>query len=220
MKKAIISLIITSIIFMPGCYDPGNTAKVRIKLNNIPASAYTPKKHLIDRVLEFFSSEAYAQVPDTINKLYIAAFGGDSPLAVTDITDLNYTASTVNIEIDVPAGADRKIVVLAEDESGIIIYYGKNNTPLDLAAGDETSVDITMTAMYSALNARWNSALSRKEWDKIVGASGYNIYDSTRTNLLWSTTDTFYPVNQWTEYNWEIEFSFIDKKSEMIYVSY
>lgn len=42
MKKMLISLVISSIIFMPGCYDPGKSAIVKVKLNNLPASACKP----------------------------------------------------------------------------------------------------------------------------------------------------------------------------------
>lgn len=209
MKRTVIALIISSIVFMPGCYD-NNNAVVRIKITNIPASSYAPKKHFIDRLLDIFSSEAYAQVPTDIIRLYVAAFEGDSPLAVVSV---NYMSSTQTVELEVPAGAARNIVVLAENNTGIISYYGKTVSPVDLAAGEETSVAITMKMMSAALSLRFNSSLSREEWDKITGASGYNLYESGPT-FLDSTTNTYYPVIQMKQYYLEVDFSFAGKKSD------
>lgn len=161
-------------------------------------------------MLEFFTSEAYAQVPATIIKLYIAAFNGDSLLVLTDVTDLDYGAASVNVEIEVPAGSGRDIVVLAEDKSGRITYYGKNDTPLDLASGDVTSVDITMKTIYNTLGASYNFSLSREEWEKITGASGYNVYYSG-SNLVQSGMLTYYAG--FGDHSIEVVFDFIGTKS-------
>lgn len=223
MKRTMISLIIASIVVMPGCYDPGKNATVRINLGNIPESAFEPKKHFIDRVLELFSSEAYAQTtPNSqgIVMLYLAALNGDTVMAQRPISinEIDGDSITQTVEFEVPAASGIDIVVIAENGSDIITWYGKTSEPVDLAVGDEISVEVSMQALtYTLLNVHRNPALSRAEWDKLTGASEYNLYDSSY-NLLGSTTGSYYPMSV-SSGNLEVEFSFAGKNSNFLWFS-
>lgn len=226
MKKTLIALtlaLITSIVFLPRCYD-ANHATVRIKLTNLPVSYNAPKEHIIDRVLNIFSKKAYAETGYHGNMLYVAAFEGDAPLAVICVNPPKGAMET-SVELRVPAGTARKIVALVEREYSstnqiFITEYGESD-PVNLVAGEEHTVNIEMKTLdEDMLELKFNSALSREEWNKITGASLYHIYSDVAgadPEYLASTKNTYYDKLVVGLYYWlEVDFSFIGKKSDKV----
>lgn len=224
MKRTMISIIIASIVFMPGCYDPGKNATVRINLGNIPLAKHVEKKSFIDKIFSLFEKEAYASYANVeygLTYIHIAAISGDSVLASASIDatspDIVTNGGTDIIELEVPAGSDRNIVVLGESAAGVITWYGKTARTYEFAAGDEVDVPVIMGEIfYYFFNSSWNSALARREWDKIVGASGYNIYSDPGPYYVGSTTNTYYPLSY---FYLQAEFSFAGKCTNRFYQS-
>lgn len=223
MKRTMISLIITSIIFMPGCYDPGKNATVRINLGNMPVAKHVEKKTFLDKVFSLFVKDAYASYANDefgITFIHIAALSGDTVIASISIdatsTDIVTNGTTDTVEFEVPAGTERNIVVLGEEGTpGLITWYGKTDRTYDFAAGDETNVDVQMNEItYTYISLHWSSDYYREEWSKILGAT-YNIYDPDGY-YIGSTDKTYYPLTLETSYQWEAEFPFAGKKSQKI----
>ena len=217
-KKTLIALtlaLITSVVFLPRCYD-ANHATVRIKLTNLPVSYYAPEEHIIDRVLNIFSTKAYASTPPPYGTIgvYIAALEGDTPLVVTNIVQPIDTPTFV--ELRVPAGAARNIVVLVENEDHLISHYGAYLN-VDLVAGEEHLVEIGIEDMQTALSPNVDFKFgesARADWNKITGAS-YNIYEINPTTgehkFLYKITNTHYVTSEYGSYGLDADFSFARK---------
>lgn len=225
MKRTMISLIIASIVIMPGCYDPGKNATVKINLGNIPVAKHVEKKTFLDKVFSLFVKDAYASYASTdmgISFIHIAALSGDTVIASVSIDatspDIVTNGGTDIIELEVPAGSDRRIVVLGES-GNLITWYGVTDRAYEFAAGDEVDVPVIMydisnySNFVSVFNLHNNTSLNREEWDKIAGASGYNIYNAAG-GFLTTTENNFFPFT--FGYNLEVDFSFAGKFSDRI----
>ncbi len=233
MKKiAITFILIFSITLISSCYDDNGTATVKINLGNIPMAQNLNKKSIIDRILCLFSTNAYAYPYSSIIKLHLVAWQNDSPLALStiDTSELILESPTDAVEFEVPAGDDITIVVLGEETSyatkgttapseteSTIRYYGKSES-INLTAGGEATVQVSMGYISSIFNPQQITGLSRIEWDAITGATGYKIYDVNSLLLLASVSDPDYTGTLGSSYDVSVEFSYIEKESETAYI--
>jgi hypothetical protein len=142
--SAIIVLLITVIAF-GSCSYKNDMTKVTIYFGkNTQSNLQQQKLPLIDRILNLFSSPAYAQ---TIHQ------PGDSAFYYLYVTadDIEGKSSVVpgtesTISIDVPSGNNRVFTLLSFSPNGIYNYIGQEVT--DLTGGD---ANVTII-MYPCLN--------------------------------------------------------------------
>ena len=233
MKKIIISLSTITVLVFTGCFIDSDTATVRINLGNIPV-AKVEKKSLIDRFLMIFSKEAEAMAGNppwdlNVTKVHLGAFDANNQLlAKKSILISSYPTNHI-VEFDVPARNGVTIVVLGEvyygEETPYIEYYGKADSdlqeqPLNLTAGTSVEVEILMFQLnYEYISLYFNGALSRHEWDKITGASRYNIYGGDNNILQSNLNNYFYPVDGIFSYFLEIDFQFSGRRSNTMFFS-
>lgn len=168
------------------CYDDKNEARVTIHLerNDLAAMGIQPQKHFIDRVLEFFSTPAYAvDPPDWLDnhsesgctvKLYIRS------------------SSYEEQEYSIPYNATEYSVIIPSSNNTtftlISRYSGQNNwggkKTLNIGPGEQ-SITIAMIPMsyFSYLEAGstlyWTEFLSNPAPSN---ASSYNIYRANSIN--------------------------------------
>lgn len=233
MKKIIVSLTATIALVFTGCFIDSDTATVRINLGNMPV-AKVEKKSIFDRIVMLFVKEAVAMAGNppwdlNVTKVHLGAFDSNNQLlAKKSILISSYPTNHI-IEFDVPARNGVTIVVLGEVYYGegtpIIEYYGKADSdiqeqPLNLTAGTSVNVRIYIYELnYLYVNIHSNEALSRREWDKVIGASSYNIYGQDNEILQSNLNNYFYPVDGIFNYYLEIDFQFSGRKSNTMFFS-
>ena len=139
MKKIIILVFAASVLLFTGCFIDSDTATVRINLGNIPV-AKVVNKSLIDRFLMIFAKEAVAQVPGNVEKVHIAALGDGSVYEKITL-ELEQLTKNEIIEMEVPAGSNRTIIIAAE-YTGYVTYYGTQ--VLSLSPGEVRNVQVEM----------------------------------------------------------------------------
>jgi hypothetical protein len=132
-------LIIVSVLMLTACAS-SDTTKVTIYFaKNGHASLEQQKLPLIDKILNLFSSKAYAQIhvpSDTANYfLYVTA--GDMDTVYTPFIDGSYTS----ISVDVPSGNNRVFTLFSFSQNGNFNYVGQNVANL---RGGDTSISINM----------------------------------------------------------------------------
>lgn len=197
--KRIGFIILAVFIIFTGCYDGNDTAKVRINLGNIHVAQNVMKKSIIDRVLCFFSNEAYAQSkPSDIYIVDVAAFNGKSVIATAsfDATDTGWSDT---VELSVPAGNNIKIIVIGEYtlEGHYAQYYGFST--VDLQPGTTTDVAVNVygnsdpqgagsdPSWTDQLNLNFNSDTNILSWSDIGIPVKFQVYyynSITYTNSL------------------------------------
>jgi len=238
MKKIIIASAAASVLFFTGCFIDSDTATVRINLGNIPV-AKVEKKSLIDRFLMVFAKEAVAQeMPGDIIAVHLGAFDSNNQLLAKksiNVTAGEYPENNI-VSFDVPARGGVTIVVLGEREFQYednlfryeISYYGKNEIPLNLTAGETQTVSVGMLSLLNEFSEEYNQLLgilfdgdnNRFVWNKISGASRYNVYgyDNDTLVLLQSNLNNFY--NGTNGDYMQLVFDFAGRKSVEIYFNW
>lgn len=222
------SLIIV-VLLLYGCYEEKDRAIVHINLSGMPIAKEIPQKSFLDKILMFFTKEAYAAHPEYVKKLHLLALKNESLIALRslDISEVvvkdPQKPYIETAEFEVPEGENIIIVVLAEaiyqGQTGApideILYYGKAE-PLTLVAGKEASVNIVAVDMGSIISngiMTINATGDGVTWSKIPGATGYSIYNEADA-LLQHGQSTSYIGNNY-QYM-KIEFDYIGKLSSQI----
>ncbi|MCL2155695.1 MAG: chitobiase/beta-hexosaminidase C-terminal domain-containing protein [Leptospirales bacterium] len=182
--KSIIPIILGILVLSTSCYKDDGDAIVTIhfKGNNIAANAQ--QKHIIDRILEFFSKPAYAAWNYPCNRLTLTISGRniqeqffDTGNISSGITDYTFTAS-------VPSGNDVTFEVLSYNTNSNKPNWGGGKI-VTLTPGKQR-IEITMIPITEIISAeQWigtgNSVTIK--FDNITSTcKGYNIYRSTEEN--------------------------------------
>lgn len=139
MKKiALATLTACCIIVFFSCDNTDNMATLNIDLGANAAILPQQNQHdsIIDRVLRFFSSPAYA-APAAVKLIVVKVTGKGMVPAVKA-----FAASTLIASLTVPEGEKRLVLVKGYNGSGRVIYSGKY--VINLKAGEIKTVSITM----------------------------------------------------------------------------
>lgn len=175
MKKIIILLAPILILILSSCYDGNKNATVRINLANIPLTKQIEKKSLLDKVFSIFVQNAYAQAsPADLVKLYIAAVKDGEVLTSEDFTREEIDAVNSVVEFPVPSGVNVAIIAVGEMSGGSDFYY--DGTYVDLTAGEEVTVNLTMGYLQSRLNFTRAADDTNASWASIPGVVEYALY--------------------------------------------
>ncbi len=228
MKLTLPAILTFSIILFIGCYDEDKNATVRIKLGNIPIAQQVEKKSLFDKVFSMFVKDACAQQRLSevygVYNLHFAAFSGNTLLTNKSINVSNVYLDGKNsyAELSVPAGDNLTILVLGENGSNLITYYGSINVNLQSGENAEVSIAIKTIANASAIQAI-TSTVHSITWKNLYGVSKYYIevqdqIDPFTYNPVWEGLGTGY-INTYTVvpyYRMRIQFGFINRFSDNI----
>lgn len=229
MKSIKIMPLIIVALLLYGCYEEKDRAIVHINLSGMPIAKEIPQKSFLDKILMFFTKEAYAAHPEYVKKLHLLALKNESLIALRslDISEVvvkdPQKPYIETAEFEVPEGENIIIVVLAEaiyqGQTGApideILYYGKAE-PLTLVAGKEASVNIVAISMDSIVSTGIITVTetgSGVSWTKLPGATKYLIYDEV---------ESLQQSSQMTSYNganyqfMKVYFGYIDKLSPFI----
>ncbi len=138
MKKNHIKLFIIVLLlaFSPAlftCSPSGGDATVTINLGFTHDEA--SNRPFIDRILGFFSTEAYAQPPANINKITVRVEGPDMPTM-----EFDFDPGLPTLTLFVPSGSSRKFTVLANTPSATL----GGSAERDLEPVENVSISITM----------------------------------------------------------------------------
>ena len=137
-----ISPLLITLLLLAGCFDQSDSAHVVIQLSNLPVAKTASQVPLFDRLLRFFTRDAYAQTPPpTVSAIHLAAIEDDQVLVKKSVLIAEMDTSGT-VEMLVPSGKDRTILVVARNESYFVEYYGYVTTDLD--PGAEVNISITM----------------------------------------------------------------------------
>ena len=180
--KSIIPIILGILVLSTSCYKDDGDAIVTIhfKGNNIAANAQ--QKHIIDRILEFFSKPAYAAWNYPCNRLTLTISGRniqeqffDTGNISSGITDYTFTAS-------VPSGNDVTFEVLSYNTNSNKPNWGGGKI-VTLRPGNQ-GIDIAMIPMTEITNLASIGNSVTITLDNITQSycTGYNIYRSTEAN--------------------------------------
>lgn len=192
MKKRKISGIIAGIILMAvtvtfiytGCYQDTNEARVTINLvrNDLTAKNEVRKKHMIDRILEFFSTRAEAGG-------WPSGHTGDLNLIVSSKSVKSNTfiipAGSAKYNISIPAETDVTFRITHEATNA---GWGTNDnwgggTTVDVGPGEQ-NITITMKPMVfiesvTVSGASWGLIIQWYNSSIDSRVTSYNIYRST-----------------------------------------
>lgn len=151
-------LIIVSVLMLTACAS-SDTTKVTIYFaKNGHASLDQQKLPLIDKILNLFSSKAYAQIhvpSDTANYfLYVTA--GDMDTVYTPFID----GSNTSISVDVPSGNNRVFTLFSFSPTYNYNYIGQNVANL---TGGNASISINMFPCLNNITAT-NSGYVYVNW--------------------------------------------------------
>jgi hypothetical protein len=143
MKFSTKYIFILSILILTGCYQSNDNAKVRINLGNLHAVQGIPEKSFLDKVMQIFYREAYAQAaPGDLMTVHFGIYTGRTLIEKRSINIADIPSSQI-IEIEVPAGDDRTVLVIGENTSNQAGYFGFNN--VNLKAGETADVTVKLT---------------------------------------------------------------------------
>lgn len=187
----IIALVAGIALTTSRCYDD-TKARVTIHLqrNDLAYMGQPPVKHLIDKVLEFFSTRAEA----------VAGWDGTPG----DLTLTISSSSFENMVFSIPAGATSYTATVPSTNDvtfEIISVYGgvKNwggHTTINLGPGDQ-DITINMIPMvniyssYCCITLQWYDMVSASSY-----ANGYYIYRSDNPNGPFAKIATVNDINQ------------------------
>ena len=197
--KGIMSIILGVLVLSSSCYkgDGDATVTIHFKGNRI---ADNQPKHIIDRILGFFSKPAYAAWSDPCDRLKLTISGENIEEQVFDtgniggITDYTFTAV-------VPAVANVTFEILSFKTGETKPNWGGGKI-VTLRPGNQ-GIDIAMIPMTEITStARWGSNSVIITFDNITSyCNGYNIYRSTEENSNYkligkvNATDTSFTDN-------------------------
>lgn len=146
MKKFLIYIISILLLIFSSCYDDSKNATLRINLGNFQAFHAAAEKPVIDRILMLFSKEAYAQsAPGDLLRIHIGIYNGRILVEKRSLSLSDIPVSQI-IELEVPAGDNRTILILGENNLNQAGYYGYNT--VNLTAGETADVTIDIDAAY------------------------------------------------------------------------
>ena len=88
----------------------------------------------------------------------------------------------------VPSGSNVRLVILAKNAAGDILYYGEQ-TAITVTAGQTTNVGPITASSFSptGVTATAGNAQVTISWTSVTGATSYNIYWSTTTGVTKTT---------------------------------
>ena len=132
IKPFIVIIILAFSLSLLTCSPSGGDATVNINLG-FPHVAY--KRSVIDSILNFFATRAYAQPPATVDQIVVRVDGPGMPTM-----EFFFTPDVITATVVVPSGSSRKFTVLADTPSATLGGSKKMN----LAPGDNVSVTINM----------------------------------------------------------------------------
>ncbi len=136
MKGKKIIIILTFCLFIFKCSPENNFTEVTISI--APKSVSLSQELLfIDRLLRFFSTEAFAQVPSEVTSIALSVAGSGMT-----IIEKNYPSDITSITLNVPAGPGRIFTV--DGFSGENSLYRGTSGPIDLNSGEGVDLSITM----------------------------------------------------------------------------
>ncbi|PKL17689.1 MAG: hypothetical protein CVV49_09870 [Spirochaetae bacterium HGW-Spirochaetae-5] len=145
MNRIIYMLLFSSLI-LTGCYQGDDKSTVRINLGNLNAINRVQNKSFIDKILMIFTKEAYAQTaPADLLKIHVGVYNGKILIEKLSLS-LSEIPSSKIIEVEVPAGDNRTILVIGENILNQAGYYGYSNT--DLVPGVTAAVTIALQAAF------------------------------------------------------------------------
>jgi hypothetical protein len=220
MKFNTLYIFILSILIITGCYQSNDNAKVRINLGNLHAVQGIPEKSFLDKVMGIFYREAYAQAaPGDLMTVHFGIYTGKTLIEKRNINIADIPSSQI-VEIEVPAGDDRTVLVIGENTSNEAGYFGFIN--VNLRAGETADVTVKLTV------ARWDgtfdengvardvtsdptcgSAPYHMTWTSAgVKAASYLIIDNgpVPAEIKYSGYDTEYDDNVSNNYEFYVEF--------------
>ena len=186
-KKSIIAIFLGIAILSLSCYHDDGDARVTIRFKgNFMASNAKPQKHFIDRILELFSTPAYAWDPNCY-KLTLTVSGPDIDEEI-EFENNGQAGSGEPIEkhtftLDLPAvnNVTFKVTSDLSIQSDIPHNWG-GSTTVSLKPGKQ-DITITMIAItqitYGTVD---QSGYYSFDFDAVVDrshCSGYKIYRST-----------------------------------------
>ncbi len=199
------------------CYDDDKDARVTIHLerNDLAAMGIQPQKHIIDRVLEFFSTRAEATtVPEWFD------IRTDLTLTVTSTSfdDMTFTlpANAQTFTVNIPSGSETTFTVTSQTDwlnpiNNIQKNWGGQYTT-KLGPGD-MKISITMIPMTYIITVDPPSTVTI-DWavysiSTVVPVSSYKIYRSTTIDGNYSlvsttTSDTYTDPYSGTRYYYRI----------------
>jgi len=187
MKKNVIlfiiinTVIITSAFLFTNCYnDDTAIVTIRLERNDLASFKQEKPKPLIDRILGFFSTPAFAgSWQDVRTDLSYTVTASDmETIPLTPIP-----SGTTQFSIEVPAGLNRQFTVTAfYDVWGHNVWGGQ--TIASLTAGQESVINIKMIPMTN-MTAYSSTGTVYLSWTAILSQynfSRYIIYKSTNAN--------------------------------------
>jgi len=159
-------------------------------------------------------------------KLYITNTGSSVYLHVAAINDGAVleqvtidTTKKLNETIYVPANIEVTFVVLGENGSGEIDYYGSEIIDPDEGIISVNLTTSTLQGVVSPTRVDGNGSFIR--WNKIAGGSLYNIYTpiDDEWTLIYSGTDNRYDTTLYS-FEFAVYFEFLNRESLHLNVSY
>ena len=145
MNKIIYMFLFLILIFT-GCYQEDEKTTVRINLGNLNAVSGVQNRSFIDKVLLIFTKNAYAQTaPADLIKVHVGVYNGKILIEKLSI-DISSIPSSQVLELQVPAGDNRTILVIGENNLNQAGYYGYSTT--DLVPGVTVDVTIALQIAY------------------------------------------------------------------------
>jgi len=205
-------------IFNSGCYLSDDETRVTIKLqrNDLGMNNYIPEKRMIDKVLEFFSTPAYAMSwDDTIGDLTLTV----SSSSFNDMT-FSIPSDAVTYSLVVPAVSNVTFEITS------ITGYGLNwggHITLSLNPGEQ-EIAINMVPITKIISVNDYSDRIDISWDMVSYAGSYKIYRATAADgpysLIGTIGGTFYQDDSsgmvpGTEYYYRISVEYLGNEGVM-----
>lgn len=179
------------------CYDDDKDARVTIHLerNDLANMGIQPEKRLIDRVLEFFSTPAYAVAgwDSTHGSLTLKVINESSE-------ELTYSIPTgaTTYTVEIPSGNNITLEVTSYTTGGAVSTNWGGHTTVNLGPGEQ-DITIYMIPMTIIIGAGGSTSLD-VNWEPTSFVTIYNIYRSTSSSGPFALigTDTVPPYNDTT----------------------
>lgn len=142
MKRRYLYILLFSILTFAGCYRGDDNATVKLNLGNLNAARQIKGQSFVDRILLIFEKNAYAQTaPVDLLKVHIGVYDGKNLLEKISVNIGDIPASHI-ITLEVPAGDNRTILVIGENNLNQAGYYGYSD--VNLVAGVTAEVTISL----------------------------------------------------------------------------
>lgn len=168
------------------CYDDKNEARVTIHLerNDLAAMGIQPQKHFIDKVLEFFSTPAYA----------VFGWDGTHYALTLSVSSPSFETFTFNIPLGVtqysliiPSGNNTIFTATCVSITGGGYKNWGGEKIIDLGPGEQ-DLQLTILPMVN-LGVSSDTSTVYLSWDSssdFTGTQSYNLYRSTEIDGKYS----------------------------------